>query len=154
MHLVFPRIFPVLPPGGSGHCTCRKSWMRSAATGRTGLWAAALFAVAMLPFARPVFDVSLQAMNTVGAETCAAEKLLTDVWGGMFDKVYVLTEGPSIEELQAQGDSPRGQNRGGPAGGGALSGFRAVHDRPGRGAAAQELRRVEGVLETRTGSKP
>jgi uncharacterized protein len=44
-------------------------------------------------------------MNTVGAETLAAEKRITDVWGGIFDKVYVLAEGPSIEDLQQQGDA-------------------------------------------------
>jgi uncharacterized protein len=43
-------------------------------------------------------------MNTVGAETIAAEKLITDVWGGIFDKVYMLAEGQSIEELQHRGD--------------------------------------------------
>jgi hypothetical protein len=44
-------------------------------------------------------------MNTVGAETLAAEKRLTDVWGGIFDKVYVLAEGSSIEDLQHQVDA-------------------------------------------------
>ena len=105
VHLVFPRIFPSLPPGGERSLHLQKVVDALGGTGRTGFWAAALFAVAILPFARPVFDVSLQAMNTVGAATRAAETLLTDVWGGMFDKVYVLTEGPSIEALQAQGDA-------------------------------------------------
>jgi predicted exporter len=105
VHLVFPRIFPSLPPGGERSPHLQPAVDTLGGTGWAGLWAAALFAVVMLPFARPVFDVSLQAMNTVGAETRAAETLLTDVWGGMFDKVYVLTEGPSIEALQAQGDA-------------------------------------------------
>ena len=105
VHLVFPRIFPSLPPGGERSPHLQKVVDALGGTGRTGFWAAALFAVAILPFARPVFDVSLQAMNTVGAATRAAETLLTDVWGGMFDKAYVLTEGPSIEALQAQGDA-------------------------------------------------
>ncbi len=104
VHLVFPRIFPVLPPGGGRSLHLQKVVDALGGTGRAGLWGAALFAGAMMFFAKPVFNVSLQAMNTVGVETMAAEKLLTDVWGGMFDKVYVLTEGRSVEELQDQGD--------------------------------------------------
>ena len=104
VHLVFPRIFPVLPPGGGRSLHLQKVVDALGGTGRAGLWGAALFAGVMMFFAKPVFNVSLQAMNTVGVETMAAEKLLTDVWGGMFDKVYVLTEGRSIEELQDQGD--------------------------------------------------
>jgi predicted exporter len=104
VHAVFPRIFPVLPPGGQRPLHLQKVADALAGTGRKGLWAAAIFAGLMVFFAKPVFNVSLQAMNTVGSETMAAEKLLTDVWGGIFDKVYVLAEGQSIEELQHRGD--------------------------------------------------
>jgi hypothetical protein len=104
VHAVFPRIFPVLPPGGERSLHLQKVADALAGTGRKGLWGAAIFAAVMVFFAKPVFNVSLQAMNTVGAETIAAEKLLTDVWGGIFDKVYVLAEGQSIEELQHRGD--------------------------------------------------
>jgi predicted exporter len=104
VHVVFPRIFPVLPPGGERSLHLQKVADALAGTGRKGLWAAAIFTGVMVFFAKPVFNVSLQAMNTVGAETIAAEKLITEVWGGIFDKVYVLAEGPSIEELQHQGD--------------------------------------------------
>ena len=104
VHAVFPRIFPVLPPGGQRSLHLQKVADALAGTGRKGLWGAAIFAGVMVFFAKPVFNVSLQAMNTVGAETIAAEKLITDVWGGIFDKVYVLAEGQSIEELQHRGD--------------------------------------------------
>lgn len=104
VHVVFQRIFPVLPPGGERSLHLQKVADVLGGTGRKGLWSATAFAVAMVFFAKPVFNVSLQAMNTVGTETIAAEKLLTDVWGGLFDKVYLLAEGPSLEELQHQGD--------------------------------------------------
>ena len=104
VHMVFPRIFPVLPPGGQRSLHLQKVADALGCTGRIGLWGAAIFTGVMVFFAKPVFNVSLQAMNTVGAETIAAEKLLTDVWGGLFDKVYMLAEGQSIEELQHQGD--------------------------------------------------
>jgi uncharacterized protein len=104
VHSIFPRIFPVLPPGGQRSLHLQKIADALGATGRKGLWAAAFLACVMIFFAKPVFNVSLQAMNTVGSETLAAEKLLTDVWGGIFDKVYVLAEGQSIGEIQNKAD--------------------------------------------------
>jgi uncharacterized protein len=105
VHFVFPRVFPVLPPGGQRSLHLQRAADALAGTGWKGLWGAAVFAGVMVFFAKPVFNVSLQAMNTVGVDTMAAEKLITDVWGGIFDKVYVMAEGPSIEDLQHQGDA-------------------------------------------------
>ena len=104
VHLVFPRIFPVPAARGQPVAAPAEARRRARRHGPGRFLGRALFAGVMALFAKPVFDVSLQAMNTVGAETMAAEKQLADVWGGMFDKVYVLTEGRSIEELQDQGD--------------------------------------------------
>ncbi len=104
VHTVFPRIFPGMPPGRRGPQRLQRIVDAFAATGNKGLWVAAAFAGVMLIFAKPVFNVSLQAMNTVGSETLAAEKLLTETWGGIFDKVYLLVEGQSIAEVQDKGD--------------------------------------------------
>ena len=104
VHVLFPRIFPVLPPGGQRSLHLQHVADALGGAGWKGLWVAALFSGLMVFFAKPVFNVSLQAMNTVGAETLAAEKRVTDVWGGIFDKVYILSEGSSIEEIQHQGD--------------------------------------------------
>ncbi len=105
VHAVFPRIFPGMPPGRRRPRGLQKIVDAFAATGGKGLWAAAVFTGVMLLFAKPVFNVSLQAMNTVGRDTLAAEELLTGVWGGIFDKVYLLVEGHSIAELQDKGDA-------------------------------------------------
>jgi predicted exporter/SAM-dependent methyltransferase len=105
VHTVFPKIFPVLPAGGQRSLHLQKVADALAETGSKGFWTAMIFMAALAAFARPDFRVSLQAMNTVGAETLAAEKRLTDVWGGIFDNVYVLAEGASTEDLQRQGDS-------------------------------------------------
>ncbi len=105
VHVVFPRIFPVLPSGGQRSLHLQKAADALAETGGKGFWAAVIFMGVMVSFARPDFQVNLQAMNTVGADTLAAEKRLTDVWGGIFDKVYVLAEGASVEDLQRQGDA-------------------------------------------------
>lgn len=104
VHLGFPRVFPALPPGGERSLRLQAVVDALGGTGRIGLWGAVLLAAALLPFARPSFEVSLQAMNTVGAETRAAEARLTEVWGGMFDRIYLLTEGRTLGDLQGRGD--------------------------------------------------
>jgi hypothetical protein len=105
VHVVFPRIFPELPAGGARSFHLQRAVDALGAAGWKGALAASLFAAVMLVFAKPVFNVSLQAMNTVGADTLAAEKRLTEVWGGFLSKVHLLTEGRTIAELQARGDA-------------------------------------------------
>ena len=63
------------------------------------------FVIVMLFFAKPEFNVSLSSMNTVSKETTAAENLFADVWGNIFSKIYLMTEGQSVKELQKKGDS-------------------------------------------------
>ena len=104
VHAVFPKIFPEMPAGRRRSLPLQKVADAMAKTGKKGLWAAVVFAVIMLFFAKPSFNVSLQAMNTVGSDTRAAERLMADVWGDIFDKVYVLNTGDSVSELQHKGD--------------------------------------------------
>ncbi|MFZ0243469.1 MAG: methyltransferase domain-containing protein [Desulfobacterales bacterium] len=104
VHTVFPKIFPEMPAGRPRSLPLQKVADAMAATGTKGLWAAAAVAVVMLFFAKPVFNVSLKAMNTVGSDTRAAEQLLADVWGDIFDKVFVLTAGDSLTGLRQQAD--------------------------------------------------
>ena len=104
VHAVFPKIFPEMPAGRQRALPLQKAADAIAMTGSKGLWTAVGFAAVMLIFAKPVFNVSLQAMNTVGSDTRAAEQLLAEVWGDIFDKVYVLTAGDSVAELQHKGD--------------------------------------------------
>jgi len=58
----------------------------------------------MLFFARPVFLVDINAMNSLSAETVAADRTLQRVWGDLTSRVYVMTEGKTITELQAKSD--------------------------------------------------
>jgi predicted exporter/SAM-dependent methyltransferase len=105
VHSVFPRIFPELPPAMDRPMPFRR-WV--AALPEPGKWAALAaiaFGVGMSFFANPKFNVSLTAMNTVSRETAAAEELMTTVWGaGIFNKIYVMTEGASPGNLQNEGD--------------------------------------------------
>jgi SAM-dependent methyltransferase len=58
----------------------------------------------MLFFAKPEFNVSLSSMNTVSKETATADNLVTNVWNMTFNKIFIMTEGRSIRELQKKGD--------------------------------------------------
>ena len=63
-------------------------------------------AVFMIFFAKPEFLVSLSAMNTVSEETKDAEETFTGVWGsGLFENIFLMTEGEKISDLQNMGDN-------------------------------------------------
>ncbi|MFZ0133725.1 MAG: MMPL family transporter [Desulfobacterales bacterium] len=104
VHTVFPKIFPEMPGGRPRALPLQRVADAMATTGKKGLWAAAAVAVVMVFFAKPVFNVSLKTMNTVGSDTRAADQLLADVWGDIFDKVFVLTAGDSLAGLHQQSD--------------------------------------------------
>jgi predicted exporter/SAM-dependent methyltransferase len=106
VHWVFPRIFPVMPPA----LKPRSAWLGrildgiALSGGNAKLAAAALFFTVMLFFARPVFLVDINAMNSLSDETIAADRNLQRVWGDVTSRVYVMTEGKNIVELQAKSD--------------------------------------------------
>ena len=58
----------------------------------------------MLCFARPVFKVDINAMNSMSTETVAADRAVQQVWGDLASRVYFMTEGRNLEELQAKSD--------------------------------------------------
>ncbi len=113
VHWVFPRIFPVMPPA----LKPRGAWLGRAldgivlSGGKARLAAAALFFMVMLFFARPVFLVDINAMNSLSAETVAADRALKRVWGDLTSRIYVMTEGKTIGELQAKNDRLAGMFR-------------------------------------------
>lgn len=105
VHTVFPMIFPSMPPASTRALPLRNVVRRFSSFGKKGAYALLLFALGMLFFAKPEFNVKLSSMNTVSEETVRAEELLTDVWGDtVFQKTYLMTEGSSVRELQEEGD--------------------------------------------------
>ena len=105
VHTLFPMIFPEMPPGPKRSLLLRKGVGRLTGFGVKGALAMTALAVFMLFFARPEFLVSLSAMNTVSEETLAAEKTFARVWGnGLFENIFLMTEGEKISDLQALGD--------------------------------------------------
>ena len=58
----------------------------------------------MLFFAKPVFNVDLQAMNSVSPETIKSEQKLQETWGNLSGKCYILLEASSVGELQKKNE--------------------------------------------------
>jgi len=106
VHTVFPIMFPSMQPAKKVRSQLLMNVTRKLALtgGKYKAWAALAFAIVMLCFAKPVFHVDLRSMNTVSKETKAAEALVTGVWGDIFSKIFLLTEGSNVSRLQKKGD--------------------------------------------------
>lgn len=106
VHFVFPKIFPSMPPAGRPSNPLLMAVIRKAAAPAGWKFIAALvFGVVMLLFARPVFNVDLQAMNSLRPETLAADKILRSVWGDLSGRCYVLLEARTLDQLQKKNDA-------------------------------------------------
>ncbi len=106
VHVIYPVIFPTLPPArGESLLPLQRlaNWIATTA-GKKKAYAAIGLAVVLLFFANPVFHVDLSTMNSVTKETLEAERLLADVWGNLFSRIYVMVEGRDVQELQQKGD--------------------------------------------------
>ena len=105
VHFVFPKIFPAMPP--SKRRTNRylqTAVNKIAAPAKWKITAAVIFALIMLFFAKPVFNVDLQAMNSLSKDTMNAEKIMQENWGNLSGKCYVLLESSSLGELQEKNE--------------------------------------------------
>jgi uncharacterized protein len=106
VHTVFPMMFPSMPPAKKVRSMPLMDVVTKLALtgGKYKAWGALAFAMVMLCFAKPVFHVDLRSMNTVSKETQAAEGIVTGVWGNIYSKIFLLTEGSSVSRLQKKGD--------------------------------------------------
>jgi predicted exporter len=106
VHLVFPLIFPVLPPAKRPPYLPLMRFVKyiTSAGGMGKTYAALLFMLIMLFFAKPEFNVELSSMNVVTPETLRAEKLVRHVWGEVISKVHLLVEGRDRQEMQDKSD--------------------------------------------------
>jgi predicted exporter/SAM-dependent methyltransferase len=106
VHAIYPVIFPAMPPASAESLLPLQrfaNWMTTVA-GKKKLYGAIGLAVVLCFYAKPVFQVDLNAMNSVSKETLAAEKTVGDVWGNLFNRIYVMMEGRDVTELQQKGD--------------------------------------------------
>ncbi len=105
VHSVFPRIFSELPAASLRRLPFRRFVEWIPVSRKPAALVTLALGVGMLFFAWPRFNVNLSAMNTVTGPTAAAEELVTRVWGsGLFTKVFLMTEGTSVDDLQEKGD--------------------------------------------------
>ena len=105
VHFIFPKIFPAMPPSArKSNPLLIKAIKSIAAPGKWKFITAIAFGLIMLFFARPVFNVDINAMNSMSQETINAEKSFQNTWGNLSGKCYVLLEAPSLEQLQKKND--------------------------------------------------
>ena len=104
VHSVFPLILPAIPPARPRALPLQRAVNRFFRFGKGGAAVAFCFGLVMLFFAKPEFNVNLSSMNTVSKETAAAEKRVSEVWGNVLNKVFLMVQGESVTELQDKGD--------------------------------------------------
>lgn len=104
VHTVFPKIFPVMPPGKNHVLPLQRFVNILYNTGRPGAIAAGLLALGLIFFAKPQCYVSLSSMNTVSQATELADALFTDVWGKIGDRIFVMNADKTIAAIQQGND--------------------------------------------------
>ena len=109
VHLLFPLIFPVVPPAKKEKILLQKfvNKMMSSRS-KWKLPAAAIFFLFMMIFAKPHFSADFSSMNTVTEKTRRDELLVTNTWGNIYTKIYLMSSGNNIGELQDKGDALSG----------------------------------------------
>jgi predicted exporter/trans-aconitate methyltransferase len=102
---VFPLIFPSMPAATRQNNPVLINALKAIAfPAKWKLVAAGLFGLIMLFFSWPVFNVDLNAMNSVSSETINAEQKLQKIWGGLSGKCYIFLEAQSVSGLQEKND--------------------------------------------------
>jgi predicted exporter/ubiquinone/menaquinone biosynthesis C-methylase UbiE len=105
VHFVFPKIFPSMPAATRpANPLLLNALKKIAAPARWKLIGAVIFGVILLFFAKPVFNIDLNTMNSVSKETLAAENGIKKTWGDLSGKCYVFLQAPSIVQLQQKND--------------------------------------------------
>ena len=106
VHAFFPLLFPVMPPAQRSPYLPLQRFVNTISSSR-GLWktyAALIFGIVMVFFAKPEFHIDLTAMNAVSRETLKADEAIRKVWGDIFSRVYMMVEGDKLPELQRKSD--------------------------------------------------
>jgi len=106
VHAIFPIVFPSMPPAKRDPYMPIQKLVNTIASSQ-GTWkafAALLLGAVMLFFATPKFNINLTDLNAVDGKTIEAEGLIEGVWGNISDRVYVMIEAHSENELHQQGD--------------------------------------------------
>lgn len=109
VHLVFPKIFPAMPPATKpGNPWLLNAVKEFAAPAKWKLIAAIIFGLAMLFFAKPVFNVDMNSMNSMSEATKSADRKMQDVWGNFSGRCYVFLEASDMTQLRKKNDQLAG----------------------------------------------
>ena len=109
VHLVFPKIFPAMPPATKpGNPLLSNAVQKFAAPARWKLIAAIIFGLSMLLFAKPVFNVDMNSMNSMGEATMRADRKMQDVWGNLSGRCYVFLQASDMTQLRKKNDQLAG----------------------------------------------
>ncbi len=106
VHTIFPLIIPVMPPAKRKNLPLLQSLINKRPSFKKPVFAylAVVFFVIMAFFSRPDFEVDLNRMNTVSNSTLEAEKRITQVWGDVYSRIFLLSEADSFARLQENSD--------------------------------------------------
>ena len=106
IHTILPRMFPKIPPAKKPKLNLMFRLMSFLADrgGKPKAVIALIVAILMMFIAKPEFNTDLKSINTISPETVAAESLISQVWGNMFSKVYLMIEGEDLKDLQTKSD--------------------------------------------------
>ncbi|MCK9364708.1 MAG: methyltransferase domain-containing protein [Syntrophales bacterium] len=106
VHAVYPFVFPKMPAARrQSFAPLRKAVKALMSAGPQGkAWAAIALFVVMLFFAKPVFHVDLNAMNSISPETAAAEEQIRNIWGDVLNRIYIVVEGRTFADIRQKGD--------------------------------------------------
>ncbi len=105
VHLVFPKIFPAMPPATKpGNPLLLNAVKKFAAPAKWKLIAAIIFGLAMLFFAKPVFNVDMNTMNSMSEATRSADRKMQEIWGNLSGRCYVFLEASDMNQLRKKND--------------------------------------------------
>ncbi len=114
VHTVMPRLFvpeqgaPPAAEGGRpepGIPLLRRLAHRLPNPGPWGAAAAGALLLCLAGFAQMRLDTRLERMNSLSTATRDAEAVMAQVWGSLFDRVYLMAEAADPETLQRSGDA-------------------------------------------------
>jgi predicted exporter/SAM-dependent methyltransferase len=105
VHFVLPKTIPSMPPAKrETNRFLSNAINKIAAPAKWKLIAAIVFGLAMLFFVKPVFNVDMNAMNSMSEATINADKKMQSVWGNLSGKCYVFLESQNLAQLQKKND--------------------------------------------------
>lgn len=106
VHYVLPKTIPFMPPAKRETNRFLKSAINNiAAPANWKLVAAIAFGLIMLFFAKPVFNVDMNAMNSMSEETISSGENMQKVWGDFSGRSYVFLEAHNLSHLQQKNDA-------------------------------------------------